>query len=84
MRRSIMIVPGLMIALAVPAFAQQTYKTDQQMREQAGPSASGPNTSTAADPAKQSNNPAERKSTNAEGAKQMKEEGKEVLARALA
>jgi ABC-type transporter MlaC component len=72
MRRSIMIVPGLMIALAVPAFAQQTYKTDQQMREQAESSASP----TPADPAKQSNNPAERKSTNAEGAKKMKQEGK--------
>ena len=75
MRRSIMIVPVLIAALAMPAFAQQEYKTGQQMRQEAAP-AGGSSTSIAADPAKQSNKPAERKSTNAEGAKQIKEEGK--------
>ena len=70
-----MIFPVLLIALALPAFAQQTYKTDQQMRE-ASPAGSASSASTAADPAEQINKPAERKSTNEQGAKQMEKEGK--------
>ena len=56
-------------------FAQNTYRTDQQMRE-ASPSGSASSASTAADSAEQSNKPAERKSTNEQAAKQMAKEGK--------